>query len=298
MRCIINISDQVCSCVVAASQPPAAPTTTPLLEALKAEKSAQKDKEAIFRSHAHYKDSTAATTSRKEESKKKATPATVASQKHSEAAQAPLSRKAKKAAAAQKATSPAQTARVTPAAKSISADSANLPAKPPPNASTTRTTPRSPRTARQQAPKVPATAPLPPKPVAQPAPSVTTEPAPPVPSASGRKGRPVVGLGRHFEAALNGAVGPSGGKKREKEALPGPVNVALQKDVPSKSKDVSPPSLGVPNILQRGEGHASGGPVIMQRPHLIPVDEPLIGGLGNRRHRGRGRGVPAPPRGG
>ena len=32
------------------------PTTTPLLEALKAEKSAQKDKEAILRNHAHYKD--------------------------------------------------------------------------------------------------------------------------------------------------------------------------------------------------------------------------------------------------
>jgi regulator of nonsense transcripts 3 len=194
---------------------------------------------------------------------------------------------------------------VTPAAKNISAESANLPAKPPPHASTTQTTPRPPRTARQQVPKVPATASLPPKPVAQPAPSVTTEPAPPVSSASGRKGRPVVGLGRHFEAALNGAVGPSGGKKREKEALPGPANVALQKDVPSKLKDVSPPSLGVPNILQRGEGHASGGPVIMQRPQPTgiaegPAVEPLIGGVGgpHRRHRGRGRGAPAPPRGG
>ena len=37
-------------------QPAPHPTTTPLLEALKAEKSAQKDKEAILRNHAHYKD--------------------------------------------------------------------------------------------------------------------------------------------------------------------------------------------------------------------------------------------------
>lgn len=42
--------------LVASTQPAPAPTSTPLLEALKAEKSAQKDKEAIQRNHAHYKD--------------------------------------------------------------------------------------------------------------------------------------------------------------------------------------------------------------------------------------------------
>ncbi len=64
--------------VVASTQPAPAPTTTPLLEALRAEKSAQKDKEAIQRNHAHYKDpavvgGVVATpgVSRKEDTKKK-----------------------------------------------------------------------------------------------------------------------------------------------------------------------------------------------------------------------------------
>jgi regulator of nonsense transcripts 3 len=157
------------SCAVAASQPPAPPTTTPLLEALKAEKSAQKDKEAILRNHAHYKDSAAVNASRKEEAKKKAPPATVAPQRP-EPGPAPLSRKAKKAAAAQKAVSPAQAAQATPAAKGVSVEGANLPAKPPPHVPAVRTTPRSPRAARHQAPKVPATVSLPPKPAAQTAP--------------------------------------------------------------------------------------------------------------------------------
>ncbi|KAG5219494.1 Smg-4/UPF3 family-domain-containing protein [Salix suchowensis] len=41
---------------VASTQPAPMPTTTPLLEALKAEKSAAKDREAILRNHAHYKE--------------------------------------------------------------------------------------------------------------------------------------------------------------------------------------------------------------------------------------------------
>ena len=46
------------------------PASTPLSDALKAEKSAQRDKEAIQRNHAHYKD--AAHASKKDESKNKA----------------------------------------------------------------------------------------------------------------------------------------------------------------------------------------------------------------------------------
>ncbi|PFH50832.1 hypothetical protein AMATHDRAFT_47541 [Amanita thiersii Skay4041] len=42
--------------LVASIQPLPQPKTTPLLEALKAEKTANKDKEAILRNHAHYKD--------------------------------------------------------------------------------------------------------------------------------------------------------------------------------------------------------------------------------------------------
>lgn len=53
---------------VASTQPAPMPTTTPLLEALKAEKSAAKDREAILRNHAHYKEIAL----RKEDAKKKA----------------------------------------------------------------------------------------------------------------------------------------------------------------------------------------------------------------------------------
>jgi regulator of nonsense transcripts 3 len=59
------------SSTVAASQPAPPPKTTPLLEALKAEKSAANDKEAILRNHAHYKEGDAA--ARKEEKKKATT---------------------------------------------------------------------------------------------------------------------------------------------------------------------------------------------------------------------------------
>ncbi|KAF8186365.1 Smg-4/UPF3 family-domain-containing protein [Pholiota molesta] len=57
--------------LIAASQPAPPPKTTPLLEALKAEKSANKDKEAILRNHAHYNSMTV-TSLRKEEKKKAA----------------------------------------------------------------------------------------------------------------------------------------------------------------------------------------------------------------------------------
>ncbi|KAG2121258.1 Smg-4/UPF3 family-domain-containing protein [Suillus clintonianus] len=290
--------------LIAASQPPAAPKTTPLLEALKAEKSAQKDKEAILRNHAHYKDTAASSTARKEEVKKKSAAPTAASQKQPEAKPASLSRKAKKAAAAaaastaQKTTSPPQAAQtIPPAAKGVFAGKANLPAKPPSQVPAPRQ--RRPSQSRQQAPKLPAAS-LPPKPAAQPTPSASAEAA--APPASTRRGRPVVGLGRHFEAALNGAVGPSGGKKREKDAQPTPASEPVQKSVPAKSKDAyaaSSPSPGVSGILQRGDGHTPGSPMIMQRPQPTRVPEgpaaadPHVGRGGPpRRGRGRGRGAP------
>jgi hypothetical protein len=82
-----------------------------------------------------------------------------------------------------------------------------------------------------------------------------------------------------------------------------PASEVVRKDVPGKLKDVSSPSLGVPNILQRGDGHAPGSPMIMQRPQPIRVPEaaavdPQPGRGGPpRRGRGRGRGAAA-PRGG
>jgi len=56
--------------LVAPTERPAMPTSTPLLEALKAEESAQRDKEEIQRNHFHYKDAPHA--SKKDESRKEA----------------------------------------------------------------------------------------------------------------------------------------------------------------------------------------------------------------------------------
>ena len=52
-----------------------------MLEALKAEKSAQKDKEAIIRNHAHYKDPATLGGSKKDDGKKKAASAAAAKEK-------------------------------------------------------------------------------------------------------------------------------------------------------------------------------------------------------------------------
>src|SRR5216684_8770320 len=87
------------------------PASTPRLDALKAEKSAQRDKETIQRNHPHYKD--AAQASKREESKKK--PAAAESKPSGEST-APLGKRAaRRAAAAQKAS-----AQAGPAAQSKS----------------------------------------------------------------------------------------------------------------------------------------------------------------------------------
>jgi regulator of nonsense transcripts 3 len=89
------------------------PASTPLLDALKAEKSAQRDKEAIQRNHPHYKDAVQA--SKREEFKKKATATSTAAadSKKSSESTAPMGKRAAKraaAAAAQKASAQAGSA--------------------------------------------------------------------------------------------------------------------------------------------------------------------------------------------
>ena len=76
------------------------PASTPLLDALKAEKSAQWDKEAFQRNHPHYKD--AVQVSKREELKKKAaaTSSAAAESKMSGESTAPLVKRAAKRAAA------------------------------------------------------------------------------------------------------------------------------------------------------------------------------------------------------
>ncbi|KAF8452661.1 Smg-4/UPF3 family-domain-containing protein [Boletus edulis BED1] len=332
--------------LIAASQPPPHPTTTPLLEALKAEKSAQKDKEAILRNHAHYKDVTASGSSRKEEAKKKAAAATVqqvASTKP-EPSSPPTSKKVKKAAAvAQKAgltqaPAPVQEGQGAAMAKGVATGASA-------GAATSSAKPSIPSPARHRPPKEPhgrslphakgetasafASVPVPtsgPTSNPQPGPSLALPRPGPGQGQAPRKNRPTVGLGRHFEAALNGAgvgVLPGDRKRRDKGigsgsgAGPGP-GPGTEGTKPGKHKHHHhhrdhPPNEVVPSILQRltevGQGNTEV--VVMQRPQSTEgVGDsgtgPSAGGVGAgagaspgldgrgrggaRRGRGRGRG--------
>jgi regulator of nonsense transcripts 3 len=223
------------SCLpVAANQAPPMPKTTPLLEALKAEKSASKDKEAILRNHAHYKDpailastnalrgahaaAVAASSSKDEAGKKKGGPST----QPREAASADVGKKGKKPHVTQ--TAVAKQQHVAAAAKKEHAPS-----------------PKPSRAARQQAAAARAaqTAAQPQVRVSAEAPPVSasssgegggvaaTTPVPPASVAANvgaavaasRRGRPIVGLGsRHLQAALS-QVGAAAieRKRRERE---------------------------------------------------------------------------------
>ncbi|KAH7883063.1 Smg-4/UPF3 family-domain-containing protein [Phlebopus sp. FC_14] len=282
--------------LIAASQPPPQPTTTPLLEALRAEKSAQKDKETIFRNHAHYKDpATSVQVTKKEEAKKK----TAAPHTAKPPEPGPTGKKAKKAATAaavQKATS--------------SQDTQTLPSKilpsnstvPPPPAAPRARPPREPH-GRQHSSKglVSASAP---QSTPDTAALTQTNPEGALASASTfRRARPVIGVDRHFTAALNGAgVVVAGGerKKRDKDRDSG----SAPSDAPGKGKESSKhkgekgPRALVPSILQRADdsgGHV--GDVLNTQQPLSPRSSEASGanpdlstGRGGKRGRGRGRG--------
>ncbi|KAG6380315.1 Smg-4/UPF3 family-domain-containing protein [Boletus reticuloceps] len=336
--------------LIAASQPPPHPTTTPLLEALKAEKSAQKDKEAILRNHAHYKDMTASGSSKKEEAKKKSAVQQPASTKPEPS---PPSKKVKKAAAAaQKAGLTQAQAQVQEgqgaamakgAATGASAGVATSSAKPsipsptrhrPPKEPHGRSHPAKGETASASAPAsapvpVPTSGPQSGPSLALPA-AVTTDNVSPV-SAQGqgpgqgqgqRKNRPTVGLGRQFEAALNGAgvgVSPGDRKRRDKGIGsgagpgpgpgPGPGTEGTGGSKPGKHKHhhhhrEHPSNEVVPSILQRltEVGQGSTEVVSVQRPQSTEGvgdsgtgagASPGLDGRGRggaRRGRGRGRG--------
>ncbi|OCH88706.1 hypothetical protein OBBRIDRAFT_757664, partial [Obba rivulosa] len=158
--------------LIAATAPPPPPTTTPLLEALKAEKSAQKDKEAILRNHAHYKDhqilAAATGAAKKDDSKKKGAAPPSAPAAHKSAEQ-PLSKKAaKKAAAAAKATQQqASTSGLSTPVKPAAtpAPQGKQPASVQPS--------KAPRPPRERPPK-PAPAPAPATPASEPATSASS----------------------------------------------------------------------------------------------------------------------------
>ncbi|KAF9011979.1 Smg-4/UPF3 family-domain-containing protein [Cyathus striatus] len=226
LKAAANAEPVTLESLIAATKPTTPPKTTPLLEALKAEKTAQKDKETILRSHAHYKDVSLLRS--KDDSKKKAIAAAAANPK-SIAAEGAGKRGKKGGPSAALATTQNQNHKIASGAK------AGVPPPPQSSASSGAPPPNTPgrkskaqkyaQQARVQSTGTSGTS----APVNAQA-SVTTVTAPkgsadvgpPASQASGapRRARPVIGLAsRQFEAALSGVGVPAGERKgkREKE---------------------------------------------------------------------------------
>jgi regulator of nonsense transcripts 3 len=203
--------------------------SAPLLNALKAEKSGQLDKEAIQRNHAHYKD--AAHASKKDESKKKAAAAGFTSEaKQSGESAAPLGKRAARAAAAAAQKASAQPGPATQP-KPGTASAAPPAAKPSPASPSKgksgrgggKQPPKPPSTSAGQAASAAASS-SPPMDAGAGGPVSATASAPaPAPALApassdgpGRRSRPVLGLAsRQFEAVLSGAGVTKGGSRRE-----------------------------------------------------------------------------------
>lgn len=254
---------------MASTQGPAPPKTTPLLEALKAEKSAARDKEAILRNHAHYKQ--ADLSGRKEEKKRTILAAP------SKGSEGPSNKKAAKKAQAQAqaqvqaVAAAAVQAAAKPTQKGSSSNTAASPSKPPKVAKPPRST--------QPGKAGLATAP----------PDTTTSASTATARTDGeapRRTRPVIGLGsRNFEAALNIAgLANSATERRkrekEKESIPTPTEGATTTagsslNIPSaridasdteQEKDAQGPKIQGPSPRKerprrgRGGGPPSAGP--------------------------------------
>ncbi|KAN0094534.1 Smg-4/UPF3 family domain containing protein [Tylopilus felleus] len=271
--------------LIAASHPPPPPTTTPLLEALKAEKSAKKDKDMILRNHAHYKDPAVSGSSSKKEDTKKAAVAAADSGPLAQAAKpespASTSKKVKKVAAPQKVSSHGGQGQGFGSGKGVAA---------------TGSATATPSGAKSPAP-APATS-VGSGPGQAPPAAVTTETAGGPSLAQGpgqRKNRPT---------ALNGAgvvsagwsSGSSDRKRRDKGGesgagrdtgtgrgsteSSGPGKAGKQKRRDERSH---PPEV-VPSILQRPAETASPDVVTMQRPQSSRGTE------GSAVHRGSAGG--------
>ncbi|KAG6908859.1 hypothetical protein DXG01_003025 [Tephrocybe rancida] len=279
-----------------AAQPAPPPKTTPLLEALKAEKSAHKDKEAILRSHAHYKDATILTPPSRADAKKKGGASSAPPAKPTPAPEASTSKKGKKA----QASAPAQGGSKQPPQPQI-------PAKPAPGPSSANTEggqgaktpkrPRPPKPAKQpqpQPPKPAAAAPPPPV-IATSASASAPAPAAPPPTTP-RRSRPVIGLAsRQFEAALSGVAG-GGGRARREQAQ------QAAKEGGDSAATAPPPASGdaaskapAPRARQPKDKDGEGAPPkILQTPAAQTASEGTGqshgDGRGGRRGRGRGGG--------
>ena len=234
--------------LVASTQPVPQPKSTPLLEALKAEKSANKDKEAILRNHAHYSQ-IIPSVSRKEDNKKKTVPAPQPqASKAFEGTSANVTNNVvgtggKKAS---KKGQPHVQAPPPPVgllkAVTSATDSSSVPKSTSDSAVTEATKPakapraRAPRIAKSQS--------------NNPSQNATIDDAAAAPSeAPARRSRPVIGLGsRQFEAALSGVGGHERrtkrerGKEKESSALAGNDNGPSSEAAPASSSIAVPPT--------------------------------------------------------
>lgn len=292
--------------LVASTQPVPQPKSTPLLEALKAEKSANKDKEAILRNHAHYSQ-IIPPASRKEDKKKNIPAPQPQASKASEGTSVTDSSSVSKGTA---------DGPITEATKPVKAPRARAP-RPPKNQSNNPSQNVTVDDAAAASSEAPA-----------------------------RRSRPVIGLAsRQFEAALSGVGGRDRRTKREKgkekeslvpasndngpssEVVPASSSVAVpipprQGASATGSDEVEPRSSSSPKKERTrrggGRGGGAGGPPpvkisgILQRtdaapapPVAIEQGEGLVNttvsttasvvGGGNRGggRRGRGRGGPS-----
>ncbi|KAF5348862.1 hypothetical protein D9756_009757 [Leucocoprinus leucothites] len=293
--------------LIASARPPSPPKTTPLLEALRVEKQAQKDKEAIIRNHPHYKDllnGPSPSALRKEEKRKAARAEAAAAKKAKKgppASSKPVQIQAKPSVGPSHAPttalplpgkpqpSPARSSRKHTA--KTSKESVHAPPSAPsaPAATQKDTVPPAAST-----PKAQSLTPAGPQEAMS---TTTTTPAP------ARRGRPVLGLGsRQFEAALSG-VGVAGERKRRENgkdttsAAPAPS--APGQEGTSQVKPHPPTSPKRPRHQKGGSGgfnpaatapapDANGASVL-----TVPAVQHVDGsGRGGRRGRGRGRGGP------
>ena len=254
--------------LVASTQPVPQPKSTPLLEALKAEKSANKDKEAILRNHAHY--SQIIPPASRKEDKKKATPASQAS-KASEGTSANVTnsvvgtggKKSKKGQPHVQAPAPVVG---LPKAATAATDSGSK---------NTADGPITESTKPVKAPRVPRVAPQNKNQSNNFNQGGTVDNATAAPSDAPARRRPVIGLGsRQFEAALSGVGGrerrPKSEKGKEKESL-------AQASNDGPSNEAAPGSSPIAVPPNRGAGVAGSDEV-----------EPLPSPKKERTRRGRG----------
>ncbi|KIK00982.1 hypothetical protein K443DRAFT_582423 [Laccaria amethystina LaAM-08-1] len=276
--------------LIASAQQPPPPKTTPLLEALKAEKSANKDKEAILRNHAHYKDQLPGAVARKDDKKK--VPPAVQAQKVAEAAAVNKKAAGKKPQVAPTAAA-VQNQKPGPAGLPKSVGNvpgpSNLGVKPPKPARAPRAPPAKPQnvvpTAIQQQPPGPSATPIPTS-TQQQSPDGAATPTP-------RRARPVIGLAsRQFEAALSGVGGGKSRRERERER-----EKEREEGAVTPIAAVSPSLTSAPGLAQTPSIASTPAVNVKEAGKPAPPTSPRKGRRGSHGRGGGsgGGGVGRPP---